>query len=156
QRGVPPPWWEIHGAGDCRDGAVQLETSLAAGSSCLDAWGPNALGQIDSWVAEPGHPGWRRLNWTITIPPADSFVMQANQEYVMAKIAISLAGTTGAGACDGCTEGAVITFDKIEITAEVPGNIQIQLPAYNNTVEWQNGPLPVKSRTWGGIKALYR
>jgi hypothetical protein len=71
-------------------------------------------------------------------------------------------GDANSGACAGCSTGACIVLNSVELVrlpGAIGGNVTLTTPG-SNFATWQAGAacvtVPVRNRTWGQVKALYR
>ena len=100
-----------------------------------------------------------------TIPGSTSIT--GTDEYYFFRVGISNARSTGNGSCAGCTDGACIVFNSIQVTQPAGvGDYTISNPLVRNFVQWQGGggsvaggcpaSVPTRQQTWGSVKSLYR
>jgi hypothetical protein len=164
--GVPlPPWWQFINAGSCRPTALGATAVFTSGPfSCADYW----QGQANAVPGyQVGYSGWdsARILVSVNLPPQLAAPMPQGTEYYMFKVTIRNTDTVGPSACGGCNYPACIVLNEIRLTqpAGTPGGSPaISNPLNNNYLQWQafvaNCPfiVPVKNRTWGQIKSLYR
>jgi hypothetical protein len=157
-------WWKIGGTG-CRLGtAISSNFDFVAGPfSCVDVWAGQAAGGIN--YAYPFGAANRSRIRTVCAIPGSTGIDDAT-EYYIAKVTITNARTTGAGACAGCTDGACIVLNSIKLTQPAGvGDYVIANPITSNFVTWQSGgglggecpqATPSRNATWGSVKSLYR
>lgn len=100
----------------------------------------------------------------LAVPPDSLMDLQADTEYFSFNLVIDHAKTVGAGACGGCAGSVCLLFQTINITTPVLANnifIGNATTPGSNMAHWQGtgadcNLVPVKNRTWGEVKALYR
>src|SRR5262249_51563100 len=108
-------------------------------------------------------PSWRRIKITLSTSIGFNELI-ATQEYFSCNVRIDHARTTGAGSCAGCLVPACLIFQSIKVTTPAhSGDVLVSGPTApgSDTVTWQGSGadcslVPVKNRTWGQVKALYR
>jgi len=159
-----PPWWQVLGAGACREGSLGMART-AAGSNCNSLWDP-AAGLIQH--IEPGGGGLHTsfgFRFVPIVTLADTALARdvvAGREYELFRLVIHHANTTGPGACAGCSLGASFAVDFIWLfgVSGIPGdNLGT---SSHNSVTWQvpttacSTITPAQRSTWGALKALYR
>ena len=164
------PWWNFDGAG-CRATPSALTGNFDfTGStfSCNDIWAGNATGgsnYISGFGAVPNR-GRIRLVCAVVNP----VVVDNSTENYYFKASFSNAKTTGTGSCAGCTDGACIVLNSLELDQQPGvegGNTIITNPLDSQYVLWQAGgnsvtpggcpqATPTKNATWGSVKSLYR
>jgi hypothetical protein len=161
---VLPAWWQL-GAGGCRSGtpsAILADFDFTAGGGCADPWGGSAMGGL-SYEASYGGANRARIRTVCAIPGSTS--ISGTDEYAFFKLSIA---TAGSGSCGGCSEGACIVLDSIELDqTKGAGDYTLTTPISRNWVQWQSGARPADSsggvcagavqtaKTWGGLKSLY-
>lgn len=165
-----PSWWNMQ-TGGCRAGSVSGSFAFGTFGTCVDFWNGQGLGisdyQIDNILttatASPtNHSRFKGVcgQGVQTVAP-----MTPGTEYYMCAILINNAKTVG-GACPGCATPACINLNVIE-TYQPNHGVPDQYfydppPGGNTTVTWQGGAgvncasIPVKNKTWGQVKSLYR
>lgn len=159
-----PPWWQVLGAGTCREGSLSMARP-AAGSSCNSLWDP-AAGLIQH--IEPDDAGLHTsfgFKFVPIVTLADTALARdlvAGREYELFRLVIHHANTTGPGACAGCSLGASFAIEFIWLfgASGVPSdNLGTSSHA---SVTWQVPTTtcytitPAQRSTWGALKALYR
>jgi hypothetical protein len=100
----------------------------------------------------------------IAVPPDRLANLEPDIEYFSFNLVIDHAKTVDPGACGGCTGAVCLVFASIHITAPVVAN-NLYMSGGTTTgsdwARWQgNGAdcalVPVKNKTWGEVKAMYR
>jgi hypothetical protein len=165
-----PDWWKM-GAGECRSngwGAVASPTNLGL-VECADPWGSGSfIGGVTHLSGDGGADRARIVSDLATDIPQQ---LTAGTKYYGEAITLTVLRTTGTGSCAGCTAGACLILESIELyqVAGAPGGDVIRLtntpgelnPAY---LSWQ-APIdnpggcnvtPARNKTWGQVKSLYR
>jgi len=163
------PWWDLSTTG-CRGAAFSGSASFVAGPfSCLDAWNGHASGGMDyTYQFGALNRGRIRGVWAVPTPVSSD----GTDEYYLEEVIITNAQTTGTGSCAGCSNGACIVLNSVQVTQPTGlGDYVIVNPLNSNFVTWQasgsnpgGGPFgqgcpgatPTHNNTWGSVKALYR
>ena len=104
---------------------------------------------------------------TSSVVPANFASLQAGVESTTPRTSGShwLEGS-GVGSCAGCLRGACLVLNSVQL-GRLPGaspTLVTVVPTSGGTpgiATWQNGhaecaAVPVRNRTWGAIKSLYR
>jgi hypothetical protein len=160
------PWWGF-GTGGCRSGppsALSPSFDFTTSTfSCGDPWGGVAAGGSD-YATGGGGPNRARIRLVCAV--AAPIVVDNSSENYYFKVTYNMSKTTGTGACAGCTDGACIVFNSIELDQQPGlGNTEITNPIDRNFVIWQAGgsvaggcpqAVPTRNSTWGSVKSLYR
>lgn len=158
-----PSWWMLQ-PGGCRAGALTAGFDFSGLSSCLDPWAGTAIGGVNFTPGEPV-PNRGRIRTSAAMPGSTPLI--ANEEYYFVALSISRDHSTGTGACDGCTTRACFLFQLMQPTV-VGGDPQPvwMAPAVSNITYWQGTsgscpgynepPVPVRAKTWGSVKSMYR
>jgi len=107
-----------------------------------------------------------RVIISVAVPAASAFTLVHGQSYLAAVMGLHYANTAGALACAGCSTPACFVFNSAEITrlpgaqGTPPQPFVTPSPGVGNQALWNTGascaPVPVRNRTWGQIKAIYR
>ena len=161
-------WWKIGGTGaspNCRPGTtLSADFNFLSSLNCLDPWLVGAAGGVN-YTQGFGGPNKARIRTVCAIP--GSTPITATDEYYIAKVTFTNVRTVGLGSCAGCTDGACIVLNSIQLTQPLGvGNYTIYNPIIRNFVQWQGGAstveggcpaaVPTRSTTWGSVKSLYR
>jgi hypothetical protein len=165
QSGTLPSWWELQ-PGGCRGNALLALEPV--GSGCHDAWAGNGVSAIQAYRVSPetAAPDRARIVFTASVLPSQKVTLQAGIAYDGPALALGTQTTVGTNACSGCSATACLVFNSVTLK-RVPGatgaDIVISDPASTaNWAYWQGttglncAVVPVRSRTWGQIKSLYR
>lgn len=157
-----PPWWQT-ATGQCRAGAVGVSYDPNTfPESCPDIWaGQQPLQVFQVQAGVHGLPYEIRLNSGAAVPVGAEISWVADgQELTVCKYLIQRRKSTGADACAGCTNCAMLVPSECFVQQPWP------LPSYRLTGTWSsdsrrwwNGscdPTPTQNRSWGQIKGLYR
>ncbi|MEO5618821.1 MAG: hypothetical protein ABIS67_13725 [Candidatus Eisenbacteria bacterium] len=161
------PWWLIGGTGaapNCRAGTtITADFSFITMFSCVDPWQGGAAGGVN-YTAGFGGPNRARIRTVCAI--AGSTAINGVDEAYMFKVNINNSRSTGTGSCAGCTDGACIVLNSIQVTQPAGvGDYTLSSPITRNFVQWQGGgniggqcpaATPTRSATWGSVKSLYR
>jgi hypothetical protein len=161
------PWWGF-GTGGCRSGppsALSPSFDFTTSTfSCNDPWGGVAAGGSD-YATGGGGPNRARIRLVCAVA-APIAVDDVTENYYF-KVTYNMSKTVGTGACAGCTDGACIVFNSIELDQQPGlGNTEISNPIDRQYVLWQAGggvtpggcpqATPSRNTTWGSVKSLYR
>lgn len=167
-----PAWWQMSATG-CRNTSVSASFAFTTYVNCIDYWNGQGLGisdyQVDSFVSSgtASPTNHARFRGTCGIPTSNSSQMTPGMEYYMAAVVINNQRTVG-GTCPGCLTPACIVLNAIETYQPYrgPGIPDLTFndppPGGRAFVTWQGGvgvncsTIPVKNRTWGQVKSLYR
>jgi hypothetical protein len=169
QQATISPWWSFDAVG-CRGvtpSALHGSADFTGGPfNCVDPWSGQASGGASY---QTGFNGPNRARMKGVCAVAVSVPMDASSEYYLFSFIITNAMTVGAGSCAGCTDGVCLVLQSVLLTQPVgPGlfDYTITNPLLRQHVTWQPGGTqvtggcpggtPVRTRTWGGVKALYR
>jgi hypothetical protein len=154
---VQPDWWRVDPPG-CRSTSVTADLISPPGS-CFDYWAAagGATGGITSFdLAGNGF----RILIDATVDSAKAGPIATGTEYFLFRLIIAHAKTTGPGACAGCSIPANLTFASLGLRVIGQDYFSFSSVDRNNVVTWQGGgscyALPVRNRTWGAVKSLYR
>jgi hypothetical protein len=165
-----PDWWKMRNdatvPGQCRNGAITASADFTSNSNCADPFAGAGVGGIAAFrVGGPNYDDQTRIRITLAfaLPAGQEIPLTPGTEYYVAKINISNAKTTGAGACGGCATPMSITLNGVQFAqpAGAPGGDKwVTDPLVNRTITWQGGigapALATTRPTWGQVKSLYR
>ena len=164
--GELPNWWRL-GEGGCRDASLFASGDFSVEGVCADPWRNLGAGVALYYPGLPrGQPSQARMLGVYAIRADSARVLDAGLMYYGLKLLISNQRTAFPG-CAGCLQPACLVLNQVkllrgakstpsEVTLEIPG------PARANWVTWRGGSgadcatVPVRARTWGQIKSLYR
>ena len=166
-----PPWWDMGDAG-CRAGSLTANPSVNAANTVCTDWGNSAATSTFLWFGQvcgpaipiANCPAHRRIVLWFAVPVADVVNLVAGQEYFGFNLRLDNAKTVGTPTCAGCTAPVCIVLNSLNVgttSIEVHQLLSTGTIAGSNMATWQGtGPsclaVPVKNRTWGQVKALYR
>jgi hypothetical protein len=169
--GLIPPWWNME-TGGCRAGKISVSANFTGGPfSCTDFWNGQALGgltyeapfdsvnrQTSATALNVNH-AWVRL--VEAVQEALKGPVTPGTEYYLASLNIVNALTT---TCSGCSTPMCIVLNQVNLSEPAPApDAVITTPPLGgrNIVTWQGAgancaAVPVKNKTWGQVKSLYR
>ena len=161
-----PDWWR---ADDCRATGFALVTDATLGGSCPTIWDrvPPAGNNI---FALPFVGGSARVRFLLGVVlysyDAYDLVGDGTTELSVFKWIVLNQKSVGAGACGGCSTGACIVLNDVQIQGlydhTVADFIDITNPLGSNSITYNTGApvcagsTPTQNRTWGALKSLYR
>jgi len=170
-----PLWWDFKSPGTCRLNSLHFNTTADASDViCVDWAAGNSMGGIGAYTTgtppsmgniDPSlAPRHRRCVMALAVPPDQLVDLQGDTEYFSFNLVIDHAKTVGTGACGGCSGSVCLVLQMIDVTTPVLANNIFMGNATtpgSNMARWQgNGVdcslVPVKNKTWGEVKALYR
>ena len=163
-------WWGLRTSPPmCRVGALGSNFDFTGGPfTCSDYWQGGAVG--GSTMDFPvGNRGRLRPQCALALGDLRIGPVLEGVEVYLFKMVIDNRRTVGPEACGGCADEACIVMNTLFIT-QTPGtapNLFMMHPASVQHVIWQAwttvdprqscpAVTPVRSRTWGSIKTLYR
>jgi hypothetical protein len=160
---VLPPWWQFQGGG-CRSGRLQAASPTGFELDCADQWSAAGSSAVQSFQnpRPGGTDAQARVLVAMAVPSNAAFTVAPDQSQLAARLVVSNVGTT---TCAGCTTPVCLVFNSAEVQSVgasgiVTTVISAPLTAASNQVSWRSGSacaaVPVRARTWGQIKALYR
>jgi hypothetical protein len=164
-----PDWWRMD-VGGCRE--LSLSAAYFPGpTSCLDMWQgkPSASSGIQGYLPNQprGLSSQARIKVAGSVLPSEAVSLDGSSMYVAARIVIDNAKSFDVSSCDGCGEPACLVLNSIKIGRDPSapgGDVLLEVPGAGNAnwATWQGGggadcvAVPVRNRTWGQIKSLYR
>lgn len=158
-----PDWWQY---GGCRL-ATSLTAAPAAGvTTCTDITDNPQFGGIDYTTAFGGNANRSRLRTAYAMDAGLAGPLASGTEHTLIQVAINRNRTTGTGSCAGCSTPMCIVLNSVlldQVNTSLPVVLETE-PLQRRHVTWQGTPtgftcpdaVPVKSRTWGQLKSLYR
>lgn len=161
-----PDWWAL-APGGCRAGALRADTQFAGGSACADPWGGAAPAQVQGFLAgQPrGGPGQARILAVVGVPSNQVVTFSPGQVYDLIRVVLRSTQSAGTGACPGCATAACIVLNSVRIV-RLPQSDPVPDIASDGGAgvwaRWQAGTtaaclaVPVRNKTWGSLKSLYR
>ena len=166
--GILPDWWRLQGKGECRENSLFASGDFTADVVCTDPWHDLGGGEA---LYYPGLPGGldnqARMIGTYAIRADSARALEAGTMYYGLKLLLSNQKTTFPGECTGCNRPACLVLNSVKLLrgpGSKPSEVTIETPgsANANRVTWRGGSgadctaVPVRARTWGQIKSLYR
>jgi len=166
-----PAWWDFENAGACRQYSPEINTAADASDVvCVDWAQGGSAGGIGAYAQSGfGYPYYmmtrrRRMTIALGVPPSALQELQANTEYFAFNLVIDHAKTVGPGACSGCSGSVCLVLQSIRvISSDLANNVFLSggTTPGSDMVHWQGtvgdcNLVPVKNKTWGEVKALYR
>ena len=160
-----PPWWELATTG-CNDGSLilgYLRASTCAGSSNLYCGVTQAI-CIGSGVTGIGYgfgmPNRNRAIIELTRPTTSPVDLPAGKHFAW-KLQFLMDNPNALGPCTGCDAACTITWDNLDVIDNVGGVVHVTSgDADSSPSACANvttcAPIPVVTKTWGRLKALYR
>jgi hypothetical protein len=161
-----PSWWRFD-VGGCRAGNVlQADVDFGSRSACTDLWQGDAVWSVSYTPGMP-HGGLNQARIRIALGTFTDRAVNANDAYYVARIVIESAGSD---TCAGCDIPVCLVLNGILIRrpprpkGAPSADVLLTVPASNhgNWATWQVSSeqdcaaVPVRRRTWGQVKALYR
>ncbi len=160
-----PDWWALQ-PGGCRAGELDASAAFADRPGCADPWAAAPLGAAALLQGiQPGQPrggaNQMRMYYAAAVPSSQAVGWSAGTAYPAARLRLSRARTTGAGACAGCAEAACLVLNSIEVQRLGGPDVVLTDGGGQNIVNWQPGapsctPVPVLRTSWGRLRTLYR
>jgi hypothetical protein len=166
-----PHWWQM-GVGGCRKGGLSIlgaDADFSTFGACVNPWSVLPAALIQGFtVGAPDHglDSQARIKATATVPSSAAATLAADTTYYALKIVIHNDLTAGPGSCVGCLAPLCLVLNSITVRREpgAPGGdifVSTPGPGNGNWATWRSAPgsacaaVPIKSRTWGALKALY-
>ncbi len=160
---VLPPWW-LMTTGQCRAGALSMLTGPpAAGGSCVLWWGTSGVEPL--WVFQQlqGFEGLNHVRWSLGagLPAQSSVTLTPGTEYLLTRLVISHAKSTGIGACTGCLVPTCIGFGETDLYYSGTSTVERFAGGLSSTVTWQGAyvsgftPSPPHHDEWGHWIGVY-
>jgi len=157
-------WWGLQ-TGGCRAVALSAGFDFTASVNCIDPWNNQAVGGFNFTNGQDNIPNRGRIKTVCAINPSTGIT--GTDEYYFVKVTILNSKSVGNGSCAGCTDGACIVLNELQLTQPAGvGDVKITTPILRQFVTWQAGgagiaggcpaATPTQNRTWGSVKSLYR
>jgi hypothetical protein len=157
-----PDYWKL-GAGECRESAVHFPVPLSGlAGACQDPWVGAVVSGGWSWISGTPSPDEARVTFVETRDVPRSLVM--GQQY--AASGISIDAPSGSELCFGCDIPICLEVIEVDLYQSDAAPIVLTTAGTRKIVTWQGGPPrlgcltyvpdPVRNRTWGSIKGMYR
>lgn len=160
-----PSWWRYNNGGCRGAAAISVDFDFHLGPfTCSDPWQGMAFGgmTVDAGYEGPDRARIRTVGTYSDVTPRP---ISGNVEYEFFRITLLGNKTVGTGSCAGCSEGACIVFNEIQLEEPYPYKVTLTLPISRNWIVWQQGTgvgvgcpaaTPTHAATWGSVKSLYR
>jgi hypothetical protein len=164
-----PDWWRFD-PGRCRSGQLVAQFEFELNPFCVDPWGADtpAGGLVDYTVGQPrGLPSQARIRTVGSLLPQNPRALNDTDMYYAVRLSI-MNGLTAPPqtVCTGCPGAACLVLNSI-LVRRLPGapggDVMLVQPGPGNAnfATWQGTSadcfqVPVRNRTWGQIKSLYR
>lgn len=167
-----PAWWDFKNAGSCRQTSLTFNTTEDPSDVVCADWAQGGstggIGSYSNGFPDSIDPSltsrYRRVTLALAVPPSALMDLQPDIEYFSFNLVVDHAKTVGTGACGGCSGAVCLVFNSINITTPVLAN---DIYFFGGTTpgsdmaHWQGTGaecllVPVKSKTWGEVKAMYR
>lgn len=155
--GAVPSWWALQ-SGGCRTGQFAVDTGTGI-SGCMDYWGTHQGSSVAAWsLHDSGSgPDGYKINMITGTQPEFAERLDSPTEISAGRILIYHQKTAGADSCEGCSVKGGFTYLAASLNVlEFGQDLGSTNPYQRQFVLWQNGIVPNRRTTWGGIKALYR
>ena len=176
QEGVVPPWWML--SGGCNDGGLGFDylrgTACSGNSPLLCGTTPEACAGstiVAEWIGGTGGypgapPNMARFLWVVARPTTSPVDLPAGRYYAWRMIFL-MDNPGGLGPCAGCDAVASIGFRMLDVFDLSGGGPEIGYPcsiidpcppppAWATACANCDAAVPVRAKTWGQLKALYR
>jgi hypothetical protein len=167
-----PAWWQL-GTGGCRAGIppnLIADASFATSAGCTNPWHGTPASLIQGYtVGAPDHPGANqsRIKAVAAVPSDSASDLSAGIAYYGLKVVIRNGGSTGPGACAGCLSPLCLVLNSIlvrrfpgapggDFTITTPGAANGNWATWRSAVGANCALVPVRKRTLGQLKVLYR
>ena len=169
-----PAWWTFNAPGGtigCRGAALAVNPTISvSAANCFDWAGGQAAGGLAAYrVGQFYGPSTARIVAGFAVAaPTD---VPGGAEMFAFNAGISMAKTTGTGACAGCTVPVCIALNSINVVPGTAVSTFLGGPANglgSNIATWQGGAgvsstlgnscptaTPTRNTTWGSVKSLY-
>lgn len=154
-----PSWWML-GRAECRAGSL-VESVIAepVDVQCAYAWhGVLAHGMLIT----SGAISAQTHLWIEGVDVTQDVRMTPHLEVFVVALTLRHDKSVGAGSCAGCSTSACVLLRDVTFVDEGGANtIHMPLLPEQTMLVWQGGTpscaaVPVRNRTWSGVKALYR
>ena len=166
-----PAWWDFKNLGSCRTTSLSFNTVADASNVVCVDWAQGAssggIGAYDgpSYHIDPSL--WSRhrtLKIALAVPLDSLQNLLADTEYFSCNLVINHAKTVGTGACSGCSGSVCLVIQQMNITTPALANdifLSGGTTPGSDMAHWQGSGadcnlVPVKNKTWGEVKAMYR
>jgi hypothetical protein len=161
-----PAWWQMQPLG-CRANSISMSFNFPGLTACTRAWSDgHELGGYAYDLSPPccALPNMARLRMAGAVTAADSVAVSSSNEYYAFEMFIDRKKSVGTGSCTGCATAACIELRSIalsqanRLTSEpaITQADQNRFITYNGANVADCAATPVRNRTWGALKAIYR
>jgi hypothetical protein len=161
------PWWDFGGSGHCHLNGLGGNADFTLGPfSCADPWqGGLVVGSAPFYYYQYlGIPNRARIAvGLVAASPLGVPPLTGGTEYYANDVVFTHQRSTGTGACAGCTDGACLVLQYVQLQGEGGAQIEMLLnPLFGQSVTWQTGApscpgaTAARTPTWGQVKSLYR
>lgn len=161
-----PDWWEFGWEG-CQ--ADELKADVDFGSACTNVWPPQVAGGLLSYTvgAPRGGSNQARIRAALSVLSSQALAFNTGEIYYAARVVIANTKTLS---CLGCSGTACLVLNSIILKRPLrppgapTGDVTLTTPGAGNGnwARWQGvsagdcQAVPVRNRTWGQVKALFR
>ncbi len=159
-------WWRQD---TCRQTGFGLVADNTMGGTCPTLWDvvPGAGANLGSIYGVHGN-NWIRfvLGQVLVATNAYDLTGDGVTETSVFKFTVLKSKSVGTGACAGCTDGACLVLNEINLQTltDTPATfLRLTTPITNNFVNYNSftgascpSAVPTRNRTWGAVKSLYR
>jgi hypothetical protein len=163
---VLPDFW-MRGAGECADGdfAFPGATIGLGGAACLDPYVGSQPSGGYLWTSGFGGVSRARAKVVFARDIPTALTYGTNYLAGVALFDNDKDIDLGTGVCPGCQVPGCIVLNQIELYQEASAAIPVYAMFQRNLqnfITWQGGDptcvdaTPVKNKTWGSVKSLYR
>lgn len=158
---ILPDWWAL--GGPCRGGS-----NIVAGingwpqGTCGSLWGRSAVSGM-GLGAQRGAPNQRSVRITLRVALEAARSLRGDDVTELGVFRLAITNASATGRCYGCATPACITFRSLILstTDDLPSRWPVysgtdNVVTYNGGASACAGSTPVRNRTWGALKWLYR
>ena len=156
-------WWQLWNGGSCRGLAMQLVPVPPDNAvACTDPWQGQTLGSVGYTFQYNSAYDYSvaRMRVIVSIPESAAMPLTPGSEYFAFRLRLSHQKAVGDAACTGCANAAAIFASQMLLGDNDRGDVPIDVGGPSTS--WQAPgataciPDPVRNRTWGAVKSLYR
>jgi hypothetical protein len=159
-----PDWWR---ADACRSGSFSMAADASIDPlACGTIWDQSRTLAVTQMTVR--YPGWGtnmiQLIVDSSLPDTSAYDLASDGQRSLAAftLLIDTAKSTGPGACAGCSQGACLHLRDVAMKtlSDPSGSVTRLRASQYGQVSYQGvawcWPDPVRTRTWGMLKSLYR
>jgi hypothetical protein len=160
-----PSWWQLQ-TGGCRAGSLSATCQFPGLSACGNPWSDAGVSgsAYDMNLPCCFLPNIARIRAVGAVQSADAVAVHPGLEYYAFEIRIDRRKSIGAGSCAGCPISACIELSFIKLyqptsmlnDPAITRTDQNRYVTYNGAQVSDCAITPVRNRTWGAVKAIYR